>query len=90
MFDKDRCLVLKQGFQIPEEWILMTADQSKDLYVLDMAKAETVNKVKTCLVSKATEHDTRSWHRRKGHIHIRKMNYLMHDHLVKGVPVKHF
>ncbi|KAD3336857.1 hypothetical protein E3N88_32376 [Mikania micrantha] len=68
----------------------MTADRSKDLYVLDMAKAETVNKVETCLVSKATEQDTRSWHRRMGHIHMRKMNHLVHNHLVDGVPVKHF
>ncbi|KAD2805483.1 hypothetical protein E3N88_38860 [Mikania micrantha] len=90
MFDKDRCYVLKQRFQIPEEWILMTADRSKDLYVLDMAKAETVNKVETCLMSKATEQDTRSWHRRMGHIHIRNMNHLVHNHLVEGVPVKHF
>ncbi|KAD4385702.1 hypothetical protein E3N88_25871 [Mikania micrantha] len=90
IFDKDRCYVLKQGFQISEEWILMTANRSKDLYVLDMAKAETVNKVETCLVSKATEQDTRSWRRRMGHIHIRKMNHLVHNHLVEGVPVKHF
>ena len=53
-------------------------------------KAETVNKVETCLVSKATEQDTRSWHRRMGHIHIRKMNHLVHNYLVEGVPVKQF
>ncbi|KAC9222872.1 hypothetical protein E3N88_46171 [Mikania micrantha] len=90
LFDEKKCYVLKQGIQIPEDWILMTADRCKDLYVLDMAKAETVNKVETCLVSKATEQDTRSWHRRMGHIHIRKMNHLVHNHLVDGVPVKHF
>ncbi|KAD4586622.1 hypothetical protein E3N88_24223 [Mikania micrantha] len=90
LFDDKKCYVLKQGIQIPDDWILMTADRSKDLYVLDMAKAETVNKVETCLVSKATEQDTRSWHRRMGHIHIRKMNHLVHNHLVDGVPVKHF
>ncbi|KAD5318124.1 hypothetical protein E3N88_18070 [Mikania micrantha] len=90
LFDDKKCYVLQQGIQIPEEWILMIADRSKDLYVLDMAKAETVNKVETCLVSKATEQDTRSWHRRMGDIHIRKMNHLVHNHLVDGVPVKHF
>ncbi|KAD5318063.1 hypothetical protein E3N88_18009 [Mikania micrantha] len=90
LFDNEICYVLQQGIQIPEDWILMTADMSKDLYVLDMAKAETVNKVETCLVSKATEQDTRSWHKRMGHIHIRKMNHLVHNHLVDGVPVKHF
>ncbi|KAD6454380.1 hypothetical protein E3N88_09086 [Mikania micrantha] len=90
LFDDKKCYVLKQGIQIPDDWILMTADRYKDLYVLDMAKAETVNQVETCLVSKATEQDTWSWHRRMGHIHIRKMNYLVHNHLVDGVHVKHF
>ncbi|KAD4586699.1 hypothetical protein E3N88_24300 [Mikania micrantha] len=59
LFDGKKCYVLQQGIQISEEWILMTADRSKDLYVLDMAKAETVNKMETCLVSKVTEQDTR-------------------------------
>ncbi|KAD4180452.1 hypothetical protein E3N88_29043 [Mikania micrantha] len=90
LFDEKKCYVLKQGIKIPDDWILMTVDRCKDLYVLDMAKAETVNKVETCLVSKATEQDTRSWHRRMGHIHIRKMNHLVHHQLVDGVPVKHF
>ncbi|KAD6796258.1 hypothetical protein E3N88_07154 [Mikania micrantha] len=90
LFDDKKCYVLKQGIKIPDDWILMTADRCKDLYVLDMVNAETVNKVETCLVSKAPEQDTRSWHRRMGHIHIRQKNHLVHNHLVDGVPVKHF
>ena len=31
LFDDKKCYVLKQGIQIPDDWILMTADRYKDL-----------------------------------------------------------
>ncbi|KAJ0805060.1 putative RNA-directed DNA polymerase [Helianthus annuus] len=89
-FDDAGCYVLKPGFKIPPEWILLSAPRVNDLYVLDMSQAVTNSKQVTCFVSKATEKETISWHRRMGHIHLRKMNHLVKNNLVRGVNVKHF
>ena len=43
-----------------------------------------------CFISKATEKDSILWHRRMGHIHARKVNYLMVNDLVEGVSLKNF
>ncbi|KAF5773549.1 putative RNA-directed DNA polymerase [Helianthus annuus] len=63
-FDANGCYVLKPGFKIPKEWILLSAPRINDLYVLDMSQAITTSAQATCFVSKATEKDTISWHRR--------------------------
>ena len=70
--------------------ILMSTIRKQDLYVLDMSKASSSSSTDTCFLSKATEKDSISWHRRMSHIHIRKMNQLIHNNLVEGVNVKHF
>src|ERR1043165_9915593 len=44
----------------------------------------------TCFLSKAIEKESIMWHRRMGHIHLRKMNQLVKNELVTGVNVKHF
>ena len=89
-FDDAGCYVLKPGFKIPAEWILLSAPRVNDLYVLDMSQAITQSKQVTCFISKATEKETISWHRRMGHIHLRKMNHLVKNNLVRGVNVKNF
>ncbi|MFS7993619.1 putative RNA-directed DNA polymerase [Helianthus anomalus] len=89
-FDANGCYVLKPGFKIPKEWILLSAPRINDLYVLDMSQAITTSTQATCFVSKATEKDSISWHRRMGHIHLRKMNHLVSNELVNGVPLKNF
>ncbi|XP_035830760.1 uncharacterized protein LOC118480158 [Helianthus annuus] len=40
-FTDKECLILKLGFVIPEEWIIMRAPRVNDLYVLDMSVATT-------------------------------------------------
>ncbi|KAM0034614.1 putative RNA-directed DNA polymerase [Helianthus debilis subsp. tardiflorus] len=89
-FDDAGCYVLKPGFKIPQEWILLSAPRVNDLYILDMSQAITTSAQVTCFVSKATEKESISWHRRMGHIHLRKMNHLVKNNLVNGVPVRSF
>ncbi|KAJ0555461.1 putative RNA-directed DNA polymerase [Helianthus annuus] len=89
-FDDAGCYVLKPGFKIPQEWILLSALRVNDLYILDMSQAITTSAQVTCFVSKATEKESISWHRRMGHIHLRKMNHLVKNNLVNGVPVRSF
>ncbi|KAF5814504.1 putative RNA-directed DNA polymerase [Helianthus annuus] len=89
-FTDKECLILKPGFVIPEEWIIMRAPRVNDLYVLDMSVATTTTSQAHCFVSRATEKESRLWHRKMGHIHLRKMNHLVHNDLVTGVHVKGF
>ncbi|KAJ0568678.1 putative RNA-directed DNA polymerase [Helianthus annuus] len=89
-FTDKECLILKPGFVIPEEWIIMRAPRVNDLYVLDMSVATTTTGQAHCFVSRATEKESRLWHRKMGHIHLRKMNHLVHNDLVLGVHVKGF
>ena len=81
-FTDKECLILKPGFVIPEEWIIMRAPRVNDLYVLDMSVATTTTGQAHCFVSRATEKESRLWHQKMGHIHLRKMNHLVHNDLV--------
>ncbi|KAI3810682.1 hypothetical protein L1987_20304 [Smallanthus sonchifolius] len=90
MFDKSECLILKLGFEVLEEWILMRAPRTNDTYQIDMSMATTTSSVPTCLLSKATELDSILWHRKLRHISYRKMNHLVRNSLVTGVPKLRF
>ncbi|KAI3807431.1 hypothetical protein L1987_23359 [Smallanthus sonchifolius] len=68
MFDKSECLILKPGFEVPEDWILMRAPRTNDTYQIDISVATTTSSVATCLLTKATELDSILWHRKLGHI----------------------
>ncbi|KAJ0453375.1 putative RNA-directed DNA polymerase [Helianthus annuus] len=89
-FTDKECLILKPGFVVPEEWIIMRAPRVNDLYVLDMSVATTTTGQAHCFMSRATEKESQLWHRKMGHIHLRKMNHLVHNDLVTGVHVKGF
>ncbi|KAI3808650.1 hypothetical protein L1987_24607 [Smallanthus sonchifolius] len=84
------CYILKPGFVIPDEWILMKAPRRNDTYVLDMSVATTTDSIPTCLLSKASESDSILWHMKLAHINYRKMNYLVKNDLVFGVPKMKF
>ena len=58
MFDVSRSYILKPGFKITDEWILMSAPRRNDLYVLDMSQASTTSSTTTCFISKATEKES--------------------------------
>ena len=64
VFNNQECMILKPGFVVPTEWILMRAPREKDLYVLDMGMASTTTKTEQCFVSKATEKESILWHRK--------------------------
>ncbi|GJY57324.1 putative ribonuclease H-like domain-containing protein, partial [Tanacetum coccineum] len=44
----------------------------------------------TCLIAKATLDESMLWHRRLGHINFKKINKLVKDNLVRGLPTKSF
>ncbi|KAI3773999.1 hypothetical protein L1987_48541 [Smallanthus sonchifolius] len=89
-FNDHECYILKPGFVIPDEWILMKAPRRNDTYVLDMSVATTTDSIPTCLLSKASESDSILWHRKLAHINYRKMNYIVRNDLVLGIPKMKF
>ena len=89
VFTDTECVILKPGFVIPQEMILMRAPRKKDTYILDMRNVSKSAEL-TCLLSKASESESILWHRRMGHIHFRKMNFLIKNDLVDGVPKQLF
>ncbi|KAI3827765.1 hypothetical protein L1987_01848 [Smallanthus sonchifolius] len=68
----------------------MRAPRTNDTYQIDMSVATTTSSVPTCLLTKATELDSILWHRKLGHISYRKMNHLVRNGLVTGVPKLRF
>ena len=90
MFNNKECIIVKLGYVVPDEWILMRAPRESDLYVLDMSTASTTASSEQCFVSKATEKESVLWHRRMGHLHLRKMNHLVKQQLFEGVNLKNF
>ncbi|KAI3742393.1 hypothetical protein L1987_60073 [Smallanthus sonchifolius] len=59
-------------------------------YSIDMNVAKTTSSVDTCLLTKATEIDSILWHRKLGHVFYQKMNHLVRNGLVTGVPKLRF
>ncbi|KAI3744718.1 hypothetical protein L1987_57809 [Smallanthus sonchifolius] len=89
-FNDHECYILKPGFVIPDEWIPMKAPRRNDTYVLDMSVATTTDSIPTCLLSKASESDSILWHRKLAHINYRKMNYIVRNDFVLGIPKMKF
>ncbi|KAI3762817.1 hypothetical protein L1987_53258 [Smallanthus sonchifolius] len=77
-------------FLIVEEWILMRAPRTNNTYQIDMTVATTTSSIATCLISKATEIYSILVHRKLGHLSYRKMNHLVQNGLVTGVPKLRF
>ncbi|GJX93572.1 putative ribonuclease H-like domain-containing protein [Tanacetum coccineum] len=44
----------------------------------------------TCLIAKATNNESKLWHRRLGHINFKTLNKLVKGNLVRGLPSKFF
>jgi hypothetical protein len=89
VFNDKECMILKKGFVVPEEWILLRAPRRNDTYSINMNTLKSTEEY-SCLLSKASEKDSIMWHRRMGHINFRRMNYLVKHELVSGVPNQSF
>ena len=76
LFDDSTCYILKPGFVISKEWILLTTLHVKDVYLLDMNFEFSLN-VESCLVSKANDSESILWHRRMGHVNFNNINALV-------------
>ena len=88
-YNKKACYILKPSVVIPKDWIVVKAPRKSNTYQLDM-NSVTSTLSNTCLFTKASEKDSISWHRRMGHVNFQKMNFLIRNNLVEGVPSQSF
>ena len=89
LYDDSTCYILKPGFTIPKEWILLTDARVNDVYLLNMNYESSLN-VKSYLISKANDSESIIWHRRMGHVNFDNMNALVKNESVIGLPNKLF
>ncbi|GJT55087.1 putative ribonuclease H-like domain-containing protein [Tanacetum coccineum] len=90
LFTNTECLVLSPNFKLPDEsQILLKIPRKDNMYNFD-TKNIVPKESLTCLVAKATLHESMLWHRRLGHINFKNINKLVKDNHVRGLPTKHF
>ncbi|GJT52715.1 putative ribonuclease H-like domain-containing protein [Tanacetum coccineum] len=90
LFTETECLILSPDFKLPDENQVMLKIPRKDnMYSFDL-KNIVPSKGLTCLFAKATNDESKLWHRRLGHINIKTLNKLVKGNLVKGLPSKIF
>ncbi|KAD1053243.1 hypothetical protein E3N88_43364 [Mikania micrantha] len=66
LFTEHECIVLKPGFVVPNDQILLRALRRNNMYMLDMSTAEPLSNI-NCFVSKASLDESSLWHRRLCH-----------------------
>ena len=88
-FIEHECLVLKPGFEIPTDKILLRAPRRENMYMLDISNAAPLGNV-SCFLSKASINESSLWHRRLCHVNYKNMNKLVKNGLVNGLPPKEF
>ncbi|GJT01172.1 putative ribonuclease H-like domain-containing protein [Tanacetum coccineum] len=83
LFTETECLILSPDFKLPDESQVMLKIPRKDnMYSFDL-KNIVPSKGLTCLFAKATNDESKLWHRRLGHINFKTMNKLVKGNLVK-------
>ncbi|KAK1415075.1 hypothetical protein QVD17_30845 [Tagetes erecta] len=89
LFDDSFCYILKPGFKIDNEWVVVKAPRDRDVYKLDMSQIDAETET-TCLIAHASNNESHLWHRRLGHSNFRNMNRLVTENHAVGIPSKKF
>ncbi|GKD59806.1 ribonuclease H-like domain-containing protein, partial [Tanacetum coccineum] len=85
LFTKTECLILSPYFKRPDEnQIILKIPKKDNMYSFDL-KNVVPSKCLTFLFAKATNDESKLWHRRLGHINFKTMNKLVKGKLVRVV-----
>ncbi|GKC86149.1 putative ribonuclease H-like domain-containing protein [Tanacetum coccineum] len=88
LFTETECLILSPDFKLPDENQVMLKIPKKDnMYSFDL-KNIVPSKGLTCFIAKATNNESKLWHRRLGHINFKTLNKLVKGNLVRVEPKK--
>ncbi|KAD6453354.1 hypothetical protein E3N88_08059 [Mikania micrantha] len=66
LFTEHECIVLKPGFVVPNDQILLRAPRRNNMYMLDMSIVVPLSNI-SCFISKASLDESSLWHRRLCH-----------------------
>ncbi|GJT18097.1 putative ribonuclease H-like domain-containing protein [Tanacetum coccineum] len=90
LFTDSECIVLGRDFKLKDDkHVLLRTPRQQNMYAVDL-KNIVPHKNLTCLIAKASVHESILWHRRLGHLNFKTMNKLVRNNLVKGLPSKFF
>ncbi|GJY90657.1 ribonuclease H-like domain-containing protein [Tanacetum coccineum] len=90
LFTESECLILSPEFKLPDENQVMLKIPRKDnMYSFDL-KNVVPSRGLTCLFAKATNDESKMWHRRLGHVNFKNINRLVKSNIVRGLPSKIF
>ncbi|GJZ09304.1 putative ribonuclease H-like domain-containing protein [Tanacetum coccineum] len=90
LFTETECLILSPDFKLPDKnQVMLKIPRKYNMYSFDL-KNVVPSKGLTCLFAKATNDESKLWHRRLGHINFKTMNKLVKGNLVRGLPSKIF
>ncbi|GKD45082.1 putative ribonuclease H-like domain-containing protein, partial [Tanacetum coccineum] len=90
LFTETKCLILSPDFKLPDKnQVMLKIPRKYNMYSFDL-KNIVPSKGLTCLIAKATNDESKMWHRRLGHINFKTMNKLMKGNLVRCLPSKIF
>nr|GEX04187.1 hypothetical protein [Tanacetum cinerariifolium] len=90
LFTDTECIVLSLDFKlINENQILLRVSRQNNMYNIDLKNIFPIGGL-ICLFTKATENESKIWHRRLGHLNFKTINKLVKGNLVGGLPSKIF
>ncbi|GJR24407.1 ribonuclease H-like domain-containing protein [Tanacetum coccineum] len=82
LFTETECLILSPDFKLPDKsQVMLKIPRKYNMYSFDL-KNIVPSKGLTCLFAKATNDESKLWHRRLGHINFKTMNKLVKGNLV--------
>ncbi|GJS96239.1 ribonuclease H-like domain-containing protein [Tanacetum coccineum] len=90
LFTETECLILSPDFKLPDEnQVILKIPRKDNMYSFDL-KNIVPSKGLTFLIAKATNDESKLWHKRLGHINFKTLNKLVKGNLVRGLPSKFF
>nr|GEU49317.1 copia protein [Tanacetum cinerariifolium] len=90
LFTDTECIVLSPNFKlIDENQILLRVPRQNKMYNSDLKNIVPTGGL-TCLFAKATEDESKLWHRRFRHLNFKTINKLVKGNVVRGLPSKIF
>nr|GEW72977.1 hypothetical protein [Tanacetum cinerariifolium] len=90
LFTDTECIVLSSDFKlIDENKILLRVFRQNNMYNINLKNIVPTGGL-TCLFAKATEDESKLWHKRLGHLNFKTINKLVKENLVRGLASKIF
>nr|GEV31448.1 ribonuclease H-like domain-containing protein [Tanacetum cinerariifolium] len=86
LFTETECIILSLDFKlINENRNLLRVPRQNNIYSIDLKNIVPTEGL-ICLFAKATEDESKLWHRRLGHLNFKTINKLVKGNLVRGLP----